>query len=174
MFSGTYIKTWKVAKTVVIPKKNPLDVKKNWRPITLASLLGVMVEKTVSAQLMDYVEKYQFLSPRQHGFRPRVSINTAIASLMNELKKFPTTGAAIGVFIDARNAFGSVPHVKILEKLAEFCDETPIKWFHSFLTDREFLSKMAQKGLNQSHHHFQVYLKAPDPHPYFLIWFTIE
>ena len=138
MFTGTYLQVWKVAKTVVIPKKSPLDLKKNWRPITLASILGVLVEKTVSAQLANFVEANKILSTRQHGFRSKLSINTAIAEFMNELRKYPVGGAALAILLDARNAFGSIPHYRILEELSKFCGSTPVRWFHSFLSDRSF------------------------------------
>ena len=44
---------------------------------------------------------------------------------------------------DLQKAFNVIDHYKLLEKLKAigFCDDT-VNWFHSLLTDREFLESI--------------------------------
>ena len=50
------------------------------------------------------------------------------------------------ILIDLQKAFDTKDHNKILEKVKAigFCDDT-VNWFHSYLTDREFLVSIENK-----------------------------
>ena len=57
----------------------------NFRPISLLSLLDKLFEKIICRQVTDQLEQKQILSPSQHGFRQRISWETALLNIMKLL-----------------------------------------------------------------------------------------
>ena len=138
---GTYLKEWRMVRLVPIPKRPPFNLKKNWRPISVASIIAILIEKIATAQLAEYLEEMKILSDSQHGFRKNRSCTTAITALLNSIYKGHKR-QKITVMVDGKNAFGSVSHEKILKNLATFCDYTTLFWFFNFLTDRSFVTEV--------------------------------
>jgi retron-type reverse transcriptase len=138
--SGTYYSAWKVNKVVPIPKKGDLSEISNWRPITIANCLASTTEKIASAQFLKFCEKYEQLFIRQNGFRLKMSCSTAISQICNFLRSNQIKGETLGaiLLVDAKNAFGSVCHLQLLDKLFSLCSDKAFAWFRSFLAGREF------------------------------------
>jgi hypothetical protein len=138
--SGKYYSCWKTNKEVPIPKKGDLLNVTNWRPITIANILASTTEKIASAQFLKFCERYEQLFIRQNGFRSKMSCSTAISQICNYLRSNEIKGVTLGaiLLVDAKNAFGSVCHFQLLDKLFSLCSDRAFSWFRSFLTDREF------------------------------------
>ncbi len=57
----------------------------NYRPISLLSIVSKILEKVVAGQLKQFLEYSNLLSSSQHGFRPRLSTETALTVITDEI-----------------------------------------------------------------------------------------
>lgn len=65
-----------VSSKIIKPCKN---LKNNKRPIFLVSSFSTFLERVVLTRLLNYLKRYQLLTPRQHGFITERCSNTALA-----------------------------------------------------------------------------------------------
>ena len=74
----------------------------------------------------------------QHGFRKHISCITQVLLVIEDLTKFTEVGHPIDIaYLDFKKAFDSVPHQKLLSKLAAYGITGNIfKWIKGFLTNR--------------------------------------
>ena len=84
-------------------------------------------------------EKYKLLSCHQFGFRNGHSVNHALTSLTELIRKaLDEDKFACGVVIDLQKAFDTVDHNIFLSKLYHYgVKETPHQLFKSYLTGRQ-------------------------------------
>ena len=104
-----FLDSWKVARVCPIPKiDNPVTVR-NFRPISILSVLSKVYEKSILSQLLNYIEKSAVYNPTQSGFRKGHSTITLWKALSrNEI---------ISVLTDYSKAFDAINQKTLLEKL---------------------------------------------------------
>ena len=78
---GVFPGRWAEANIVPIHKKGSRKLPENYRSVSLLPLFGKIMERCVYDTLLTHVRLA--LSPRQHGFLPRRSCDTNLASLEN-------------------------------------------------------------------------------------------
>ena len=85
---GYFPKAFRHAKVIVLPKPGKsvaeLQQPKGYRPISLLSYLGKIIETAIARALTKKVKSANILPQGQMGFRPKRSINVA-AKLVTEL-----------------------------------------------------------------------------------------
>jgi hypothetical protein len=136
--TGTVPDEWKRANITPIHKKGERTNPKNYRPVSLTSILCKMLESCLRDQLMKYMNDNSLFSPDQHGFLPNKSCVTQLLLIMEHWTQLIDDGNCIDtIYLDFSKAFDSVPHNRLLIKLKNFgmCD-LAINWFRSFLTNR--------------------------------------
>ena len=137
--TGDFPSTWSEAVVLPIPKpgKDHLQVS-NYRPISLTSCICKLMEKMVNARLMFYLERGNFLTPVQYGFRKVRSTTDALLSLeSNVCEAFAKNHHQITVFFDLEKAYDTAWCHGILMSLFEFGlrGHLPVFIKH-FLSDR--------------------------------------
>ena len=94
-------------------------------------------------RLYKFLVENNILYQKQFGFQNLHSTDHAILQLMNQLTDaFSQEKYNLGIFIDLSNAFDTVNHNILLEKLKAYGiqSENP-KWFRSYLSNRkQFIS----------------------------------
>ncbi len=60
---------WKTAQVTMIHKKDDKSDPNNYRPISLTSCLGKLIERIMNKRLYNYIESKNLLVPQQSGFR---------------------------------------------------------------------------------------------------------
>ena len=145
--SSTFPNIWKSGKVSALFKSGDHSVPNNYRPITIWPTVSKILEKAVHSQVCSYLEENQILTPKQFGFRPKLSIEIALAhftdNILGNMDKGLITGA---VFLDLSKAFDTVNHTRLFDKLqsTEFSSDT-VKWFQSYLTNRKQVTAIANQ-----------------------------
>ena len=73
MATGIVPTSWKHALVVPSHKSKDKDDPSNYRPISLLPIISKIMEKVISEQLSDYLERNNLLSNKQFGFRRKLS-----------------------------------------------------------------------------------------------------
>ena len=150
--TGVFPTKLKVSKTIPIFKAGERTSCDNYRPISLLSAISKILEKIVANSLVNHLEINKLLYENQYGFlRGRSTVHN-ITKLTNRIshdlneKKF-----VIGVFLDIKQAFDSVSHKILLDKLENLgITDTVLKWFTSYLSDRKQFTEIdGSKSSNQ-------------------------
>ena len=89
----------------------------NYRPISLTSVPGKLLEKLVRDEIVNHMETNSLFSTAQHGFIKGRSYSTQRMELMEELTEALDSSEDIDIiYLDFRKAFDKVPHKRLLKK----------------------------------------------------------
>lgn len=114
--------SWKIARTILLYKKNNPEIITNWRPITIANTDYRIVMTHMARGIQELNTTTAFISKQQRGFvsgcNGCASHVFALQELMMHAQR--TKQDYYACTIDFKNAFCSVPHSLILQKLVEF------------------------------------------------------
>ncbi len=131
---------WKLAHVIPIYKgKGPKHDPKNYRPISLTSVLCKVMEKVVRGTLLDHLAGNLLISPHQHGFLARHSTTTQLIEFLSWVTEQADAGNAVDIiYLDIAKAFDSVSHLKLLARLRQYgVSGDLLAWIKAFLTDRK-------------------------------------
>ena len=129
---------WKEGIVTPIHKAENRHQPKNYRPITITSILCRLLEKTIKRHVMEHLLENDLIPPEQHGFMPGKSCLTNLLETMEDITKWCDMGIPVDeVFLDFSKAFDKVPHQRLLYKLHKLgINENVLCWIESFLCNR--------------------------------------
>ncbi|KAK4816318.1 hypothetical protein QYF61_015002 [Mycteria americana] len=121
-----------------IYKKGQKEDLGNYRPVSLTSVPGKLMEQIILNAITQHVEDNQGIKPSQHGFRKGRSCLTNLISFYDKVTHLMDEGQAVDVvYLDFSKAFDMVSHSIFLEKLAahglEWCT---LCWVKNWLDGR--------------------------------------
>jgi hypothetical protein len=70
---GKYPSSWKIAHVIAILKKGDASLPSNYRPISLISCVGKIMEKVVYKNVYNYLVRNKLIYEYQSGFLPKHS-----------------------------------------------------------------------------------------------------
>jgi len=109
---------WKEARVVPVHKKNSRSEPSNYRPISLLSVVGKVLEQIVTAVICQHLSENHLLSDRQFGFRPARSTADLLLLLSKDWQDALEEGLdTLVVALDIAGAFDRVWHAGLVEKL---------------------------------------------------------
>ena len=132
---------WKEATIRMLPKiSGILKDPDKYRPISLLSCLGKLIERVIKNRLNKFLEDSKILVKQQSGFRNNkgtadnlLFFTQKISETLNKGKK------ACGIFFDISKAFDKVWHKGLIYKLIKMRVPSYIlKYLIDFLKDRKF------------------------------------
>ncbi|XP_053406441.1 uncharacterized protein LOC123527061 [Mercenaria mercenaria] len=130
---------WKTANVTPIYKKsNPSDPQ-NYRPISLLSCVGKLMERCIHKHFFNFLTQNNILSSYQSGFIRGDSTINQLVYIYNDICKAMDDGKEVRVvFCDISKAFDRVWHKGLLFKLSTIgvCGNL-LQWFKSYLTLRK-------------------------------------
>ena len=130
---------WKTAHITPIFKKGDSSNCTNYRPISLLSCVGKVLEKLVQKHLSEYLKTHNIITDAQCGFLPYHStihqLLTIYDDICSSIDKGITTQA---VFFDISKAFDKVWHRGLIKKMEAIgIQGRLLEWFRNYLKDRK-------------------------------------
>ena len=113
-----FLDCWKVSLMAPLFKNvGESSATKNYRPVSLLSMVSKVFEKLVNNRIVDHQEKCGLFSDIQSGFRSSRSTAGLFTVASDRIARaFNRSGAARAVSLDASKAFGRVWHAGFLHK----------------------------------------------------------
>ena len=129
---------WKAGHVSAIHKSGSRSKAENYRPISLTSVPGKLMERLIRGQIVEHMTENNFFSPEQHGFISGKSCTTQLFEFLEDLTEALYNGKYIDlVYLDYYKAFDKVPHKRLLKKLWTYGSQGKIhSWIKDYLSDR--------------------------------------
>ena len=130
---------WKEANvTPVFKKDDPSDCK-NYRPISLLSTLGKVMEIIVHKHVFNFLNANSVITSLQSGFVPGDSTVNQLVAICNTFSKALDDGLEVKAFLcDISKALDRVWHKGLLLKLKSVGLTGPLlEWFQNYLSGRK-------------------------------------
>ncbi|KAL5255606.1 hypothetical protein ACHWQZ_G010992 [Mnemiopsis leidyi] len=110
----------------------------NYRPVSLTSHVIKVFERIIRKNLVDFLEKNNLFSSKQHGFRKGRSCLTQLLQHMDFLfQNFLDNSETDVIYLDYAKAFDKVDHSILLEKIKAYGIEGKVyTWIEQFLCGR--------------------------------------
>ncbi|KAK4826428.1 LOW QUALITY PROTEIN: hypothetical protein QYF61_008961 [Mycteria americana] len=126
---------WRLANVTPIYKKGQKEDLRNYRPVSLTSVLGKLMEQIILSAITWHIQDSQVIRPSQHGFRKGRSCLTNPISFYDKVTCLVDEGEAVDVvYLDFSKAFDTVSHSILLEKLAAHgLDGCTLHWIKNWL-----------------------------------------
>ncbi|CAM5144659.1 unnamed protein product [Natator depressus] len=135
--SGEVPDDWKKANAVPIFKKGKKEDPGNYRPVSLISVPGKIMEQVLKESILKHLEERKVIRNSQHGFTKGKSCLTNLIAFYDEITGSEDEGKAVDMFLDFSKAFDSVSHSILVSKLKKCeLDEWTIRWIESWLDHR--------------------------------------
>lgn len=110
LVEGHFPTLWRQNRTTLIPKSdNNCDDVKNWRPITIGSLLSRVFTALLDGKLRKFVTQ----SNRQKGFASEDGCKFNTLLLKEAINEMKTKSGGVVTVLDITKAFDTVPHSMI-------------------------------------------------------------
>ncbi|KAK4807040.1 hypothetical protein QYF61_018381 [Mycteria americana] len=125
--TGEVSDDWRLANVTPIYRKGWKEDPGNYRPVSLTSVLGKIMELFILTVLNRHVQANQGIRPSQHGFRKGRSCLTNLISFYDKVTRLVDE-------CRLHKAFGTVSHSILLEKLAaQGLDRCTLRWVKNWL-----------------------------------------
>ena len=135
-----YPEEWKIGILKPLFKggdKRTLDPR-SYRPVSLQSSMGRVMEGLLAKQMNRYAEREEILYPGIHGYREGLSPSTAMIEIQSHMLGEIEAGNLVSLsLLDVSAGFDTVSHKYLLRKLETIgYSEDAIEWLNSYLSGR--------------------------------------
>lgn len=136
--TGNFPEALKHATITPIFKGGNASDPSNYRPISLVSCLGKVMEKIVQENLLTFCLQNDIIPVNQHGFRPSYSTTSELLQYIHDIIEMLEDNDAVEVvYLDYSKAFDKLDHGLLLERLQTIgIRNRALDWIESFLSNR--------------------------------------
>lgn len=130
---------WKAANIVPIFKGGNKQEVKNYRPVSLTSLVSKLFEKIIKDHLQRYLDTNSLIRNTQHGFMAGKSCLTNLLEFLSYCTEEVDKGHCLDViYLDFNKAFDKVSHNGLLIQLERHgVSDVIINWIKAWLCKRK-------------------------------------
>ena len=141
---------WKKANVTPVFKSNNSREVKNYRPISLLSIVSKCMERCIYKHVHNFLLNNHIITPNQSGFTKGDSAINQLVSITNDFGRALDNGKEIRViFCDISKAFDRVWHKGLLFKLKQYgISGNLLKWFENYLSGR--IQRVVLYGINSN------------------------
>ena len=128
-----------MANVSPIHKKGNKKLTSNFRPVSLTSMVGKLMERLINQAIMTHLSQHNLINDTQHGFLPKRSCQTNLLLYLELLTSCIDKGLDIDVlYLDFAKAFDKVPHKRLLKKVQAHGDCGKVySWIENWLMNRK-------------------------------------
>lgn len=143
---GSVPQEWKDARVSPLFKKGKKDKPENYRPVSLTSIVGKMLESIIKDKIVEHLEKFKLINTSQHGFSKGKSCLTNLLEFFETVTQYLDDGEPVDlVYLDFAKAFDKVPYTRLFKKIeAHGISGLVLKWVKNWLDNRR-----QKVGVNQ-------------------------
>lgn len=136
--AGKIPRDWKDARITPIFKKGNKTSARNYRPVSLTSVVCKTPEKLVRKHIIIHLQQNELLSNDQYGFRTGRSCSLQLLHMLNDWCEFiENNESSDTIYLDLAKAFDKVPHQRLLKKVSSYGIKGPLlSWIRDFLSNR--------------------------------------
>lgn len=136
---GVLPQIWKCANVTAIFKSGSKSKPSNYRPISLTSVPGKIMERIIRNALVDHMTQNKLFNDAQHGFIAGRSCVTQLLEFLEDVTEALDNGFEVDViYLDFAKAFDKVPHRRLLRKIEAYGVKGKLLvWIREFLNDRK-------------------------------------
>ena len=152
IIEGDFPDCFKVGKVVPVHKKGSSRNALNYRPITITSIVGKVIESAINKQLGQAVDK--FLPSTMFGFRKNMGTSDALIHLTDDIKSRRAKGEFVAILIcDASAAFDLLSRDLVFHMLHRLgAGHSTIKLIRNFMSNsRQYVVINDQHSEEWSH-----------------------
>ena len=130
---------WKRANVTVVFKKGAKWDPANYRPVSLTSQMGKIMERIIKEEIVKFLESNNLIINSQHGFRQKRSCLTNLLEFVEKVAEYLDSGEPVDVvYLDFQKAFDTVPHKRLIVRLEEIGIKGKLlNWIKEWLKGRK-------------------------------------
>lgn len=136
--TGVVPQDMRSANVSPIFKKGVTTITGNFRPISLTSVPGKVLESIIKDRIVDHLDRHSLIGNSQHGFRSGRSCLTNLLEFFRVMFATHDQSKAVDVvYLDFKKAFDKVPHRRLMLKVRALGIRGSVAaWIEAWLTDR--------------------------------------
>lgn len=139
LYSGQVPEDWKIGITCPIPKPGKdLSLTGSYRPITMLSCIGKVMERIIQRRLEHYLETNRVFPPTQSAYRKGRGTSDSLALLTHHIHSgLDRKEFTIVVYLDLEGAYDRVWHNGLISKMMNLkINNYYTYWVKNYLKDR--------------------------------------
>ena len=147
--TGVIPRDLKVARiTPVYKGKGSKNDESSYRPISVISVIAMIMEREVAKQVMKYLIDHELISVDQFAFLKHHSTTTSLHRLIDDwFEAFNEGEFVLACFFDVMKCFDSISHTILLKKMGLYgFKDISLAWFENYLYERQ--QYVASNGKN--------------------------
>ena len=131
-------KLWKNALISAIFKKGNKSQAKNYRPVSLTSIVCKIMEKIIREHIIEHMKVNGLFAKKSYGFISGRSTTLQLLEVIDKWTEALDRGYDVDcIYTNFQKAFDKVPHRRLIRKVENYgITNTIIGWIQDFLTGR--------------------------------------
>ena len=136
--TGIVPRDWRDADISPIFKKGQRSSVGNYRPVSLTSQIGKLLEAVIRDVIVQHLERHRLVRESQHGFRRSGSCLSNVLQFLDRVTGVVDEGDPVDViFLDFSKAFDTVQHSRLLDRVEEHgIAGNVLRWIRAWLAGR--------------------------------------
>ena len=130
---------WKSANVVPIFKKCSKGDKNNYRPVSLTSILGKLLESIIKDPVQKFLDENKLIYSSQYVFfKGKPYLTNVIQFFYTIFEWYDKDDLLDIIYLDFSKSFDKVPHQRLIQKLKGYgIQGNVLRWIAQWLEDRK-------------------------------------